>query len=83
MGLSFCSGKPILLLLAGIVYLCEALSVVIQVAYFKKTRKRVFKMTPIHHHFEMCNWNEEKIVFVFSAVALVFGVISVLLAVFA
>ncbi len=82
-GLSFCSGKPILLLLIGIVYLCEALSVVIQVAYFKRTKKRVFKMTPIHHHFEMCSWNEEKIVFVFSAVALVFGIISVLLAVFA
>lgn len=70
-GLSFAVGKPILLIFAGIVYLCEALSVVIQVAHFKRTKKRIFKMTPIHHHFEMCGWSEEKIVFIFSLVTLV------------
>lgn len=79
-GISFCTGRPILLLLIGIVYLCEALSVVIQVAYYKKTKKRIFKMTPIHHHFEMCKWSEEKIVYVFSAVSLVFGIIALLIA---
>ena len=82
-GLSFASGKPILLLLIGIVYLIEALSVVIQVSYFKKTKKRIFKMTPIHHHFEMCSWKEEKIVYVFSGVTLLFGAIAVALAAFA
>lgn len=82
-GLSFCSGKPILLLLIGVVYLCEALSVVIQVAYYKKTKKRVFKMTPIHHHFEMCGWKEEKIVFTFSLVGLLFGIIAVIISIFA
>ncbi len=82
-GIAFCTGKPVLLLLIGIVYLCEALSVVIQVAYFKKTKKRIFKMTPIHHHFEMCGWKEDKIVFVFSAVSIVFGVIAILLSLFA
>lgn len=82
-GLSFCSGKPVLLVLIGVIYLCEALSVVIQVAYFKKTKKRIFKMTPIHHHFEMCGWKEEKIVFVFSLVSLIFGVVAILLALFA
>lgn len=78
-GLAFCTGRPILLLLIGIVYLCEALSVVIQVAYFKKTRKRIFKMTPIHHHFEMSGWGEEKIVLIFSVVSMAFGAIAVLI----
>lgn len=61
----------LLLLLAGFIYLAEALSVMIQVAYFKKTGKRVFLMTPIHHHFEKKNWKEKKIVLVFTAVTLV------------
>ncbi len=82
-GLAFCTGRPVLLLLIGIVYLCEALSVVIQVTYFKKTRKRIFKMTPIHHHFEMSGWNEDKIVFVFSAVSVLFGIIAILISHFA
>lgn len=69
--LSFGIGKPILLILAGIIYLIEALSDVIQVAYYKKTKKRVFKMAPLHHHYEMCGWSENKIVFVFSFVALI------------
>lgn len=69
--LSFGIGRPVLLLLAGIVYLCEALSVVLQVTYFKKTGKRLFKMSPIHHHFEMSGWREEKVVAVFSFVALI------------
>ena len=60
--------NPLLLLLVGFVYVAEALSVIIQVAYFKKTGKRIFKMSPIHHHFEMCGWSEKKVVAVFSAV---------------
>ncbi len=70
-GLSFGIGKPIVLIIAGIVYLAEAFSVMIQVAYFKKTKKRIFKMAPLHHHFEMSGWNENKVVTVFSAVALI------------
>lgn len=77
-GLSFAIGRPILLIFAGIVYLLEALSVVIQVAYYKKTKKRIFKMTPIHHHFEMSGWSEEKIVFVFSLVTLIGGLLAIL-----
>ncbi|MBQ0111294.1 MAG: phospho-N-acetylmuramoyl-pentapeptide-transferase, partial [Oscillospiraceae bacterium] len=61
-GISFFIDRPIYLILAGFIYLAEALSVVLQVAYFKKTKKRLFKMSPIHHHFEMCGWSEEKIV---------------------
>ncbi len=76
--LSFAVDKPLLLIPAGIVYLIEALSVMIQVAYFKKTKKRIFKMAPIHHHFEMCGWSEEKVVFVFSLVAVLGGIIAVL-----
>lgn len=68
----------ILILFVGIIYLCEILSVVLQVSYFKATHgKRIFKMTPIHHHFEMCGWSEVKICVVFSVVTIVFGALSV------
>ncbi len=70
-GLSFGVGKPIVLIIAGIVYLAEAFSVMLQVAYFKKTKKRIFKMAPLHHHFEMSGWNEEKVVGIFTLVALI------------
>lgn len=77
--LAFGSNCPILLFLAGILYLIEAMSVVIQVAYYKRTKKRLFKMSPIHHHFEMCGWKENKIVLVFSGVALVGCAIALVL----
>ncbi|MBP5618257.1 MAG: phospho-N-acetylmuramoyl-pentapeptide-transferase [Clostridia bacterium] len=70
-GLSFMLDRPILLMLAGILYLGEALSVTIQVAYYKRTKKRLFKMSPIHHHFELSGWSENKIVIVFSTVSLI------------
>ena len=75
---AFGIGKPILLISAGVIYLIEALSDIIQVAYYKKTKKRVFKMAPLHHHFEMCGWSENKIVFVFSFVAIIGCVIALL-----
>ncbi len=62
------SGIELFLIIGGFVFLFETLSVIIQVAVFKKTGKRVFKMTPIHHHFEMCGWKEPKIVLAFSGV---------------
>lgn len=81
--LAFGVNMPILLILIGIIYIVEILSVVLQVTYFKITHgKRIFKMAPIHHHFEMCGWNENKICFVFSGVTLLAGIIGVLLAVF-
>ena len=68
--LAFAYDMPLILLLVGFVYLCETLSDIIQVAYFKATHgKRIFKMAPLHHHFEMCGWNEKKIVAVFTAVS--------------
>lgn len=69
--MAFASGYPVILLFAGIIYLIEALSDIIQVGYYKKTKKRIFKMAPIHHHFEMCGWSENKIVVVFSAVTVI------------
>ena len=80
--LSFGIGRPILLILVGIIYLCEALSDVIQVAYYKKTKKRIFKMAPLHHHFEMCGWSEDKIVLVFSLITLIGSIIALLPIVF-
>ena len=68
--LAFALDMPLILLLVGLVYIIETLSVILQVGYFKLTHgKRLFKMSPIHHHFEMCGWKEEKIVIVFSCVS--------------
>lgn len=60
---------PVILLPVGIVYVIEALSDVIQIGSIKLRKKKVFKMAPIHHHFEMCGWNENKIVAVFTTVS--------------
>lgn len=65
--------------LIGIVFCCETLSVIIQVTSFKLTGKRVFKMSPIHHHFELCGWSENKIVTVFSLVTFIFCALAVTL----
>lgn len=67
---------PLILIIAGFVYLFETLSVIIQVTSFKLTGKRVFKMSPIHHHFEMCGWKEIKIVRVFTIAAAIFCIIA-------
>jgi len=70
-GLALYLKMPLLLLLIAIIPVIETLSVIIQVTHFKRTGNRVFKMTPIHHHFELSGWNENKIVVVFSLVTLV------------
>ena len=70
--LSFALDMPLILILVGFVYIIETLSVILQVGYFKLTHgKRIFKMAPIHHHFEMCGWKEVKIVLIFTAVSAV------------
>ena len=66
----------LLLIIVGIIYVTEALSVIIQVAYFKKTRKRIFLMAPIHHHFEMKGLKEVQIVYIFSLITLICSAIS-------
>ncbi len=68
--LAFALDMPLVLILVGFVYIVETLSVILQVGYFKLTHgKRLFKMSPIHHHFEMCGWKEVKIVLIFTAVS--------------
>ena len=67
---------PLILLVIALIPVIETISVIMQVVYFKKTGKRIFKMTPIHHHFELSGWKENKIVTVFSIATLVFCVIG-------
>ncbi|MBI9011698.1 MAG: phospho-N-acetylmuramoyl-pentapeptide-transferase [Clostridiales bacterium] len=76
--LSIFTNTLLLIPLVGVIYFIETLSVTIQVLYFKKTGKRVFKMTPIHHHFELSGWHENKIVRSFSIVTIVGVVIGIL-----
>ena len=79
-GLAFSLEQPFLLVPIGIIYILENLSVILQVTYFKLTHgRRLFKMSPLHHHFELCNWSENKIVLVFSAVTVIGGVLALLL----
>jgi phospho-N-acetylmuramoyl-pentapeptide-transferase len=69
-GLAFGLDIPVALILMGIVYIAETMSDIIQVTYFKATHgKRIFRMAPLHHHFEMGGWNEVKVVRVFTAVS--------------
>ena len=77
--LAFGVNMPILLILIGIIYIVEILSVVLQVTYFKISHgKRIFKMAPIHHHFEMCGWSEVKIVTIFTAIRTIFAAVGYL-----
>jgi phospho-N-acetylmuramoyl-pentapeptide-transferase len=76
-GMAFALDMPLILILVGFVYIVETMSVILQVGYFKLTHgKRLFKMSPIHHHFEMCGWKEEKVVIVFTLVSLVMCVLA-------
>ena len=78
-GLAFALDMPLVLILVGFVYICETLSVILQVTYFKLTHgKRIFKMTPIHHHFELCGWSENKIVVVFASITVVLCIVAFL-----
>ena len=70
---------PLLLLIIAIIPVIETISVIVQVAYFKKTGKRIFKMTPIHHHFELCGWRENKIVSVFSLITLIMSMVGIMI----
>ncbi|AME09287.1 MULTISPECIES: phospho-N-acetylmuramoyl-pentapeptide-transferase [Gemella] len=63
--------KEIAFLFIGLIYILETASVIIQVAYFKKTGKRIFKMSPLHHHFELSGYGEVKTVYLFVAIAVI------------
>jgi phospho-N-acetylmuramoyl-pentapeptide-transferase len=75
---AFMLKMPIYIIIVGFIYFVEVLSVIIQVTYFKKTGKRVFKMAPIHHHFELCGWPETKVVAIFSIVTAVLCLIGLI-----
>lgn len=78
-GLAFALDIPLIIVLVGIIYLLETLSDIIQVTYFKLTHgKRIFRMAPLHHHFEKGGWSEVKIVLVFAGITVVFCVLAYL-----
>ena len=70
---------PLLLLIIAIVPVIETVSVILQVLYFKKTGNRLFKMAPIHHHFELCGWKENKIVSIFSLITLIMCMVGIMI----
>lgn len=77
--LAILNDMPLMLVIVGIIYLIEALSVMLQVAYFKLTHgKRIFKMTPIHHHFELSGYSENRIVLLFCAITLLGCIVAFL-----
>ena len=75
-GMALILKMPLLLILIALIPVLETLSVMIQVTYYKKTGKRIFKMTPIHHHFELSGWSENKIVTIFSLLTLVLCIVG-------
>ena len=75
--IGFATGYHLLIVLIGIIYVIESLSVILQVISFKTTGKRIFKMSPIHHHYEMSVWGEYKIVIIFSLITFLAGVIGI------
>ena len=73
--------QEILLVLIGLVFVVETISVIIQVTYYRKTKKRIFKMAPLHHHFEMCGWNETQVVHRFWLAGLICAIAGLLIGV--
>ena len=69
----------LLLIFVGIIFVCEALSVILQVISYQTTGKRIFRMSPLHHHFELGGWKEVKVVMVFWTVGLIGGIIGIIL----
>ena len=78
-GMAYMISEPLIIVIVGIVYSGEAASVMRQVGYYKLTKKRLFKMAPLHHHFELCGFSEQKIVLMFSAISFVGCLIAILL----
>ena len=70
-GIALYLKMPLLLLIIALIPVLETLSVIIQVSYYKKTGNRIFKMSPLHHHFELSGWKENKVVVIFSVITLI------------
>ena len=76
-GVAYMLQMPLFIIIVGLIYLVEVLSVIIQVTYFKKTGgKRIFKMAPIHHHFELCGWSETRVVAVFTIITVMLCLVA-------
>ena len=75
-GFAFLTDNPLLIFIVGLIYIIETISVILQVGSYKLFHKRIFKMAPIHHHFEKCGWGERKIVAVASIITAVLCAIS-------
>ena len=76
-GIALYLKMPIILVIVALVPVIETISVMLQVTYYKKTGKRIFKMAPLHHHFELSGWSENKVVSVFSIITLILCVIGI------
>ena len=76
-GLALYLKMPIILVIVALVPVIETISVMMQVLYFKKTGKRIFKMAPLHHHFELSGWSENKVVSIFSILTLILSIIAI------
>lgn len=78
-GTAYMMQMPLFIILVGFIYLLEVVSVMMQVTYFKLTHgKRIFKMAPIHHHFELCGWSETRVVAVFAIVTAILCLIALM-----
>lgn len=77
-GMAVLTNSALMIPIVGGIYFMEALSVIIQVVSYKKTGKRVFKMAPIHHHFEQCGYKETKVVKLFAVVSIILLAIGLL-----
>lgn len=78
-GTAYMLQMPLFIPIVGLIYFVEVLSVILQVTYFKKTKgKRIFKMAPIHHHFELCGWSETRVVAVFSIITAMLCLVGLL-----
>ena len=78
-GAAYMMRMPLFIIIVGFIYLAEVISVILQVTYFKKTGgKRLFKMAPIHHHFELCGWSETRVVAVFSIITAILCLIALM-----
>lgn len=78
-GMAIATKTELLLIVIGFVFVVEALSVILQVASFKTRGVRIFRMSPIHHHFELGGWSERKVVYVFWAVSLATALLGIAL----
>lgn len=67
---------PLILIIVALIPIIETLSVMLQVMFYKKTGKRILKMAPIHHHFELSGWKENKVVSIFCLITLVLCIIA-------